>query len=98
MLYGISPLLGPELLSVLYRMGHGDQIVLADAHFPGESKGQRVVRADGVLIADSDGTPGVGLLDAILTVFALEKEAAPVMMAPIGNDTTPKKQSEYHVE
>ncbi len=48
MLIGISPLLSPELLSVLYRMGHGDEIVLADAHFPGESVNQRVIRADGM--------------------------------------------------
>ena len=34
MLVGISPLLSPELLDTLYRMGHGDEIVLADAHFP----------------------------------------------------------------
>jgi len=36
MLIGISPLISPDLLAVLYRMGHGDEIVLADAHFPGE--------------------------------------------------------------
>ena len=51
MLKGISPLISPELLSVLYRMGHGDEIVLADAHFPGDACGQRVVRADGLRIA-----------------------------------------------
>jgi L-fucose mutarotase/ribose pyranase (RbsD/FucU family) len=33
MLVGISPLLSPELLATLYQMGHGDEIVLADAHF-----------------------------------------------------------------
>ena len=45
MLIGISPVIGPELLSVLYRMGHGDEIILADAHFPGETMGKRVLRA-----------------------------------------------------
>ncbi len=64
MLYGISPLLSPELLSVLYRMGHGDEIVLADAHFPGESFNQRVLRADGLSVA--------ALLDAILPLFVLD--------------------------
>ena len=47
MLKGISPLISPELLKVLCEMGHGDEIVLADANFPAESMGQRVVRADG---------------------------------------------------
>jgi L-fucose mutarotase len=37
MLIGISSLISPELLAVLHRMGHGDEIVLADAHFPGET-------------------------------------------------------------
>ena len=39
MLRGISPLLSPALLAVMCRMGHGDELVLADAHFPGESLG-----------------------------------------------------------
>ena len=37
MLIGISPVISPELLAILARMGHGDEIVLADAHFPGET-------------------------------------------------------------
>ena len=37
MLKGISPIISPALLEVLARMGHGDEIILADAHFPGES-------------------------------------------------------------
>ena len=64
MLIGISPLLSPDLLSVLYRMGHGDEIVLGDAHFPGESNNRRVVRADGLRIA--------ALLEAILPLFPLD--------------------------
>ena len=46
MLKGISPLVSPELLAVLARMGHGDEIILADAHFPGETFNGRVLRAD----------------------------------------------------
>ena len=81
MLIGISPLISPELLAVLYRMGHGDEIVLADAHFPGESCNDRVLRADGLRIAD--------LLDAILPLFALDTyvESPLIMMAPVPGDT-----------
>ncbi len=61
MLKGISPLISPDLLAVLARMGHGDEIVLADAHFPGESIHSRVLRADGLRIAD--------LLGAIMPLF-----------------------------
>jgi L-fucose mutarotase len=80
MLKGVSPLLSPELLAVLCRMGHGDEIVLADAHFPGESLGVPVVRADGLRIAP--------LLDAILPLFELDGyvEAPVLMMAAVPGD------------
>ena len=50
MLKGIHPAIGPELLKVLAEMGHGDEIILADAHFPGHSVNDKVLRADGVKI------------------------------------------------
>jgi L-fucose mutarotase len=34
MLKGISPYLSPDLLKTLHEMGHGDELLLADAHFP----------------------------------------------------------------
>ena len=37
MLKGIHPAISPDLLKVLAEMGHGDEIVLADAHFPGHT-------------------------------------------------------------
>jgi len=39
MLKGIDPLLTPELLKVLAEMGHGDEIVIADANFTAASLG-----------------------------------------------------------
>ncbi len=76
MLIGISPVISPELLAVLARMGHGDEIVLADAHFPGETFNDRVLRADGV------GIPP--LLDGILPLFILDMaEDAPMPVAGI---------------
>ncbi|MGE4569190.1 MAG: L-fucose mutarotase [Bacteroidales bacterium] len=81
MLKGISPLISPTLLEVLARMGHGDEIVLADAHFPGESFNGRVIRADGLKIAD--------LIEAILPLFELDAYVpAPLaMMAATPGDT-----------
>lgn len=81
MLRGISPLLSPDLLTALYRMGHGDEIVLADAHFPADTNNARVIRADGLAVAD--------LLDAILPLFVLDSYAPDpvVMMAAVEGDT-----------
>lgn len=79
MLKGISPLIGPELLALLSRMGHGDEVVLADAHFPGESCARRLYRADGLAIPP--------LLDGILPLFELDQYEPPLtMMAPVAGD------------
>lgn len=80
MLKGISPLISPELLATLARMGHGDEIVLADAHFPGETNNKTILRADGLQIAD--------LLEAILPLFELDAyvDYPLIMMAPVEGD------------
>uniref|UniRef100_A0A7C4LPU0 Fucose isomerase n=1 Tax=Schlesneria paludicola TaxID=360056 RepID=A0A7C4LPU0_9PLAN len=64
MLRGIPPILSPELMAVLMRMGHGDDLVLADGNFPAEAVGRRVVRADGHGV--------VPLLEAVLRFFPLD--------------------------
>ena len=75
MLKGISPYLSPDLLKTLAEMGHGDEVILADAHFPAHTFCQRVMRADGVLITT--------LLDAILPVFELDSYASPLVMMQV---------------
>lgn len=90
MLKGISPLFSPELLATLYQMGHGDEIVLADAHFPGHSTNEYVIRADGLLIED--------LLDAILPLFALDSyvDDPVAMMACVpGDQPDPSVEAGY---
>ncbi|MEM6393641.1 MAG: L-fucose mutarotase [Planctomycetota bacterium] len=81
MLKGISPLLSPELLAKLSAMGHGEEIVLADAHFPGNQFNDTVIRADGLRIAP--------LLDAIVPLFELDSyvDAPLIMMAAVEGDT-----------
>jgi L-fucose mutarotase len=81
MLIGVSASISPELLAALDRMGHGDEIVLADAFFPGHSVNPVVYRADGVRIPT--------LLEGILSLINLDEyvERPVAMMAAAGNDT-----------
>ena len=65
MLKGIPAILSPELLKILAEMGHGDEITIGDANFPGTSLCQRVVRMDG------HGVPEI--LEAILTLMPLDQ-------------------------
>jgi L-fucose mutarotase len=92
MLKGISPLISPELLSVLARMGHGDEIVLADAHFPGETFNPRIIRADGLRISD--------LLEAILPLFELDSYVPHplAMMAAVKGDTLDPNVEDAYLE
>ncbi|XP_062286618.1 fucose mutarotase [Scomber scombrus] len=66
-LLGIPSVLSPELLYALAKMGHGDELVLADANFPASSIcacGPKEIRADGL------GIPQ--LLEAILKLLPLD--------------------------
>lgn len=67
MLIGIPKIITPDLLAVLSKMGHGDEIVLADANFPGERLNPNTIRCDGSEIID--------LLEAILHLLPLDKSS-----------------------
>ncbi len=48
MLKGIPKILSGDLLKILCDMGHGDEIVIADANFPAETCAKRLIRLPGV--------------------------------------------------
>ena len=54
MLKQIPKILSPELVKYLMEMGHGDELVLADANFPAHRIGQRVIRMDGQRLKSSN--------------------------------------------
>ncbi|MFD1672333.1 RbsD/FucU family protein [Agrilactobacillus yilanensis] len=52
MLKKIPKRLSPELVKTLMEMGHGDEILLADANYPAVTNNQRVLRTDGILMPE----------------------------------------------
>lgn len=72
MLKGIDPIISPDLLKALAEMGHGDEILFADAHFPGRTNAKQLIRADGI--------PVDRLLKAIVPLLELDSYATPVIM------------------
>jgi L-fucose mutarotase len=65
MLKGVPSVLSPELLKVLAEMGHGDEIVIGDMHYPSAGTAKNIlVRADGI--------GSVRLIDAILQLMTLD--------------------------
>jgi len=65
MLKNIAPLLSADLLYHLRSMGHGDEMVIVDAHFPAASMAQRHIALPG-----NDATT---VLDAVLSVLPLDQ-------------------------
>ncbi len=82
MLKGVSPLVSPDLLKALAEMGHGDEIVFSDAHFPAHFFGRA-----GAIVLRADGIPADALLKGIAPLFELDSYATPVvMMAAVKGD------------
>ncbi|MDR1948268.1 MAG: L-fucose mutarotase [Spirochaetaceae bacterium] len=90
MLIGVAPVISPELLDALFRMGHGDELVLADAFFPGDSCNSRVIRADGIKV--------VPLLEGILSLINLDyavPHPVAMMAAGAGDSLDPSVAASY---
>jgi L-fucose mutarotase len=70
MLKGIDPLLTPELLRVLAEMGHGDEIVIADANFTAATlgRGKPVLQLPGAGVARA--------CEAVLSLLPLDEAVA----------------------
>jgi L-fucose mutarotase len=70
-------------------MGHGDELILADAFFPGDTCNSRVIRADGIRIP--------ALVDGILALINLDYAAIPVAMMQVmaGDTADPAVEASY---
>ena len=82
MLKGLPPLLSPDLLHVLASMGHGDELVLADANFPAATHARRLIHLP--------GTSAPEVLRAVLQVFPLDDfvPQAALTMQVVGDPAT----------
>jgi L-fucose mutarotase len=79
-LSGIHPILTGELLAALDRLGHGDELVVADANFPAHRLGDLVVEAPALAAAE--------VVSAIRTVVPLDRYegASALLMAAEGGE------------
>ena len=89
LLKGISPAISPELLKVLAEIGHGDEIVFSDAHFPAHTMNARVIRADGLGCDE--------ILKGLAPLVELDSYATPVIMmeAVKGDTLDPEVEKKY---
>ena len=98
MLKGINWLLTPDVLYALCAMGHGDEVVLVDAHYPADTAARssvfgKLLRMDGVDLPTA--------IRAVLSVFILDAfvEDPVVRMEVDGRpDDLPEVQREVELE
>lgn len=83
MLKTVNPIIEPELLYILAKMGHGDEIILSDIHFPAYSFNSNVLQARGCEVSE--------LAEAITKLIELDQYVTDnaVMMATVGTDEHP---------
>ena len=94
MLKGIHPLLNAEILYALRAMGHGDDLIIADAKFPSDSVARQTVLAKLLRI---DNTTAAQAAEAVLSVMALDSfvdDAAARMEIVGAPDEVPAVQRE----
>jgi L-fucose mutarotase len=83
MLKSINPILSPELLFALRAMGHRHDLAIVDANYPCDARDPRLIRLDGVNGADA--------LDAVMSVFPLERQEPDVAWRMVADGDAEKQ-------
>ncbi|MCB8838807.1 RbsD/FucU family protein [Aurantimonas sp. VKM B-3413] len=89
MLKGIDAIISPELLGVLAAMGHGDEIVLADANFPADSVARRTAHGRAIRM-DCDLKRASQAVLSLMPVDGFEPGAVRSMQVVGEPDTVPE--------
>ena len=74
MLKNVPGILTGDVLKILCDMGHGDELVIADANFPAETCAKRLARLPGI-----DGVTAAKAILAVLPVDTYTEEPAALM-------------------
>lgn len=72
MLKNVDKLLTGDLLKILCDMGHGDELVIADANFPADALATRLIQLPGI--------DGVRAAEAVLSVLPLDTYSSPAFI------------------
>nr|WP_314845897.1 RbsD/FucU domain-containing protein [uncultured Microbacterium sp.] len=90
MLKNIDPLLSPELLGIMARMGHGDTLAIVDQNFPSYAAGVPVVRADA-----ADSTRMARAVFSLLPIDTFIDRPITRMLPGSVDDDLPEVQSDF---
>lgn len=87
MLKGIDARMPAELLDVLMRMGHGDEIVVADSNFPSHATAAETVTGQVLELPGFSAPEAISLITALLPLDPFVPEGALWMQRDGAGDT-----------
>jgi L-fucose mutarotase len=97
MLKGIDPLLNADVLRVLRAMGHGDDLIVADANFPSDSVARATVTGK-LLRMDAEAPRAVRAVLSLMPLDSFTDDAAARMEIVGAPDEIPPVQAETQAE
>ena len=93
MLKGIDPLLNADILRALRAMGHGDDLIIADANFPSDSVARQTVTGK-LLRMDASAPEAVAAVLSVMPLDSFVDDAAARMEIVGAPDEIPLVQAE----
>jgi L-fucose mutarotase len=93
MLKGIDPALNADILRVLRAMGHGDDLIIADANFPSDSVARQTVTGQ-LLRMDATAPRVVAAVLSVMPLDSFTDDAAARMEIVGAPDEIPPVQAE----
>jgi L-fucose mutarotase len=97
MLKNLDPLLNADVLQALRAMGHGDEVVICDANFPGDSVARATVLGK-LLRLDADAARAVRAVLSVLPLDSFVDDPASRMEVVGEPNTIPSVQREAQAE
>jgi len=92
MLIGIDARMSPQLLFCLARMGHGDEIVVADSNYPVEAAARHCVEKSVIQLTGLNASEAIGLIPSVMPLDYFTEYAALRMEV----DDNPNEMTEAH--
>ncbi|NBB92979.1 MAG: hypothetical protein GVY32_07420 [Gammaproteobacteria bacterium] len=92
MLNGIDKRLTPALLHCLARMGHGDELVIADANYPAAATARHCIVTEPLQLAGLDAAEAVAAMVTLLPLDGFNDYSALRMQI----DGAPEEMGEVH--
>ena len=94
MLKGIDPRITPELMDCLIRMGHGDELVIADSNYPAASTAAHCVIPEAIHMPSMSATEVIELITRRMPMDSFADHGALRMEV----DNAPDRLEDVHAE